>query len=772
MKRPLAVFCLAFILAVWGFVFFRPPQFPDFSGQSGRECRVIGRVERIEYKTIFGKQQSVLYLKQITYFKEIQENYPTKDQEQMPEGVVCYIGKEEPVSVRIGSTVLAVGVFEEFPGATNPGEFDAALYYRILGLSGKLKNAEILKVSADYARLADFQFRLRCFLEKKIRDIYPSKEAGIMMTMLFGNKTELDGEIRDLYRDAGILHILSVSGLHVSVLGYGLYRLFRRLGLPVRLCAVLAAGWMWFYGGMIGMGISAFRAVFMFGIRMLAKAVGRTYDLLTALAVAAAVLIGSEPLYLYHSGFWLSFTCVLAISLLYPRLRLQEKEGGKIKIRLINSFLLSVSVTIMTLPVFLWFYYEVSFWGMLWNLVVVPLMSVVLGGGVVNLILPEFATGLSQLVAKGNCVILYLFEVFGRITEQTGFGNLILGQPAVVQILIFVVGMLLFIVLIGKKEDMQKYSQKDLPECLQKCSRKYWQKYFCKYWQKILVLLCLIGIVACRHPDGFRLTFLDVGQGDGICLQNDNGNVYLIDGGSSSKSRVGTYQILPFLKQQGIRQVEAVFISHADTDHISGILELLKQQKGGVKLKRVVLSDLSDMVLWEEYGEIIDLCRENGTDVCTMKKGQQLQDDKLTLTCLHPDSDFAGESNASSQVLKVDFGSFSALLMGDLEAVGERCLEQTLVEQEIGEIALLKVAHHGSRNSTSQEILNQLQPQVAIISCGKNNRYGHPHEELLERLETVGAKVMCTEKTGAVVVMVDGKQMKVSGYVTDSRDAK
>lgn len=752
MKRPLAAFCLAFILVVWGFMILRPPQFPDFSGQSGRECQVIGRVERIEYKTIFGKQQSVLYLKQITYFKEIQENYPTKDQEQMPEGLVCYICKEEPVSVRIGSMVLAAGAFEEFPGATNPGEFDAALYYRILGLSGKLKNAEIINVSADYDRLTDFQFRLRCFLEKKIRDIYPSKEAGIMMTMLFGNKTELDGEIKDLYQEAGILHILSVSGVHVSVLGYGLYRILRRLGLPVRFCAVLAAGWMWFYDGMIGMGVSAFRAVFMFGIRMLAKAVGRTYDLLTALAVAAAVLIGSEPLYLYHSGFWLSFTCVLAISLLYPRLRLQEKEDGGVKIRLINSFLLSVSVTIMTLPVFLWFYYEVSFWGMLWNLVVVPLMSVVLGGGVVNLILPEFATGLSQLVARGNCVVLYIFEAFCRITEQTGFGNLILGQPSAVQILAFVVGMLLFIVLTGKKEDMQKYS--------------------CKYRQKILVLLCLIGIVVFRHPAGFRLTFLDVGQGDGICLQNDNGKMYLIDGGSSSKSKVGTYQILPFLKQQGIRQVEAVFISHADADHISGILELLEQQKGGVKLKRVVLPDLSGTVLWTEYGEIIDLCRDNGTDVCTMKKGQQLQDDKLTLTCLHPDSDFAGESNASSQVLKVDFGSFSTLLTGDLEEAGERCLEQTLVEQEMGEITLLKVAHHGSRNSTSQELLNQLQPQVAIISCGKNNRYGHPHEELLERLETVGAKVMCTDKTGAIVVTVDGKQVKVSGYVEDSGDVK
>lgn len=736
MRRPLAVFCLVCLLAVGGLVCFKPPEYPDISEMEGKECQVIGRVDKIEYKMIFGKEQSVLYLKQISYFAEIQAKSHTQHADRMPTGLVCYISKEEPIPLKIGSTVLVSGIFEGFPEATNPGEFDTRLYYRILGLSGKIKKASVLKTGTEYDKIADLQFSLRCFLEGKIKACYPEKEAGIMMTMLLGNKTELDEEIKDLYRGAGILHILSVSGLHVSVLGYGFHRLLRKAGLPVRFCAVLAVCWMWFYGGMIGMGVSAFRAVLMFGIRMLAKWCGRTYDLLTALAVAAVLLISSEPLYFFHSGFWLSFTCVLAISLLYPRLKVKEKEGGGIKVRVVNSILLGISVTVMTLPVFLWFYYEVSFWGILWNLVVVPLMSVVMGGGIVNLALPGFASGLSSLVAKGNCVVLWLFETLCRVTEQTGCGNLILGQPAVFQILAFVIGMLLFLWL----------SQK-------------WRLY-----QKMLVLSVLTMLVVFRLPGGFRITFLDVGQGDGICLQNENGNVYLIDGGSSSKSKVGTYQILPFLKQQGIRRVQAVFVSHSDSDHISGILELLEQQRGGVKLEKIVLSKVKGQVLWEEYGELLTLCRENGTAVYTIKKGEQLRDDKLTLTCLHPAPDFMGDSNASSQVLRVDYKNFSALLTGDVEGEGALCLQQVLIEQEIAPVTVLKAAHHGSRNSTSQTFLAQTQPMLTVISCGKNNRYGHPHEEVIRRLTDVKSTILQTARQGAVTVQVQGERIKVSTW--------
>lgn len=747
LRRPLAVLCLIFLSVVGVVLWIRPPEYQDFSSLEGMKCEVLGRVDKIEYKNSFRKEQSFIYLKQISYFHVIQEkqnqnnsfqkeinqkNHNEDSQGNMPEGLACYIGKEEADALRIGSLVLVTGEFKAYSEATNPGEFNAGLYYRILGLSGQVKDAVVEKNGETYDKLADLQFRIRRYMEQKLKKCYPEKEAGILMTMILGNKAELDQEVKELYQDAGILHILSVSGLHVSILGYGFYRVLCRLGLPIRFSALVAVAWMWFYGGMIGMGVSAVRAVVMFSLRMLAKWWGRTYDLLTALAVAAVLLIGSEPLYFYHSGFWLSFICVLAISLLYPQLKLKEKEGGNLRIRLVNAWLVSVSVTIATLPVFLWFYYEVSVWGMLWNLVVVPLMNVVMGGGIVNLCLPAWAESLSILVARGNCVVLRFFEDLCRITEWTGWGNLILGKPAMWQIFLFAGGMVILFAFAGK-----------------------W-----KYYQKYLLMAVLIGIVVFRAPTDFKITFLDVGQGDGICVQNDNGNVYLVDGGSSSKSSVGTYQILPFLKHEGIRSIDAVFLSHADEDHISGIKELLEMQKGGVRIEKVILPDLEETLLRQEFKEIISLCRENCTEIYTMKKGEKIIDDKLMLTSMHPPENYVGESNASSQVLFVTYDKFTALLTGDVEDGGETLLQQALKAQGIYNITLLKVAHHGSRYSTDTQFVVQTSPQVAVISCGEDNSYGHPHEETLKRLEGAGCMILTTPECGAVTIEVD-KEIKI-----------
>lgn len=737
MKRPLAVICLAVLAAVCLKMKMTPPDFSVYRQFEGTNCMAAGRIGRIEIQNNYGKDQTVLYLESISYFQSDQEQfYKSKSPDKqmisksgLPRGLVCYIAggeNERTPDYRIGEEALVCGRFEAYRAASNPGEFDACRYYGILGISGKLKNVDVLQTGTDYSRPAHLLYQFKMYLQKKIHSYYPQKEAGIMTTMLLGDKTELDREIKDLYRTAGILHILSVSGLHVSLLGYGLYKGLRGIGVPMRPAAAAGGIWIAAYGVMIGAGVSVFRAVFMFCLQMLAEWWGRTYDLLTALSVSAVFLILKNPLYLYHSGFWLSYTCVLAISLLYPCLKIPEGKGNGKVITVFNSILLSVSITIVTLPVFLWFYYEVSLWGILWNLLVIPLMSVVLGGGIFTLFLPEAIKEFAGITARLICLPLALFERLCHITEWTGLGTIIAGQPAFWQIALFTAGLLCFLAVSGKL----------------------------RYVQRMAVLLLLTVILFLRPRAGFKITFLDVGQGDGICVQNENGNVYLIDGGSSSKSNVGIYQILPYLKQQGIREIKAVFISHGDQDHINGIQELLKKQKSGVAVRRLVLSGNGREDFFDEYRELIKLCEETGTGVYTMQAGEKVTDGELTLTCLHPAGNFEGEKNASSQVLYLSYGDITALFTGDVEGAGESCLEQALKETELKDITLLKVAHHGSRYSTSCQLLRQVNPKAAIISCGENNSYGHPHEELLERLKEQGCQIFQTQENGAITVSV------------------
>lgn len=750
MKRPLAVFCLTFLLTAGLRLWLNPPDSFDYAGQDGRECRVQGQVYKIE--------QSVLFLNHLIFYETNHESF---QEEISHEGIMCYMESEEEMPP-VGSTVLVSGRFETFEEASNPGEFDARMYYKILHVAGRLKNAALLQKSKEFDVWKNTWYQFKLYCEKKLKRYYPEKEAGILMTMLLGDKAELDTEVKELYREAGILHILSVSGLHISVLGYGVYKLLCRLRVPVRLGILLSIAWMWTYGTMIGMGVSVFRAVLMFSLRMAATWCKRTYDLLTALAVAAALLIWEQPLYFYHSGFWLSFLCVLAIQLVYPYLKLPTKQAeemrtgemqtGKRMTRensklqaitglaiyrsALNSCMVSVSVTLVTLPVFLWFYYEVSLWGILWNLLVVPLMGLVLSSGIVNLLLPQALEGVSQLVARGNCLLLNVFEGVCRITQGTGAGTVILGQPRFWQILLFSGGMILF-VLTAKK---------------------------LKYYQRWLVLSLLTVLLLFRVPRQFTITFLDVGQGDGICVQNGDGQVYLIDGGSSSKKSVGTHQLQPFLKQQGIRSIDAVFLSHADSDHINGICELLKEQKGGIKIQSVVLGGQADEILREEYEELLQCCREENTRVYAMREGEVYRDGKLSFVCLNPSADFVGDTNESSMVLYLTYGEFSALFTGDVEGIGEQQTIKLLQEYHLMPVTLLKVAHHGSRNSTSEDFLAATRPRIAVISAGQNNSYGHPHEETLERLKDCGTQIYQTKDSGAVTVRVKGAHVTIEEF--------
>lgn len=733
-RRPLCVVCLIFLFASGlRMLSWEPEEEVQFLVPlQGQECAFAGRVAKTETKSSGAGAQTILYLEQGSLYQPA---------EPLPREVslVCYM--KQGVSPRIGSAVFVKGTFSLFEEATNPGEFDALLYNRILGQDGRLWDTELLMEGEKYHFLKQKLSEMKSILKKKLRRSYGEKEAGIMETMLLGDKTGLDQEVSGLYRQAGILHILSVSGLHISILGYGVYRLLRRAGWGMRPAALAAMLLLCSYGVMIGAGVSAFRAIVMFAVQMLAEWWGRTYDLPTALAVAAALLAALQPAYWYHSGFWLSFSCVAAIGCFYPVLQLpdKKKENSGVFFRLGKALkeglLLGISIGLVTLPVFMWFYYEVSWQGMILNLAVIPLMTVVINAGLLVLLLPQSWTLVNGLLAEMGSGVLVLFEKLCQWAEKLWGGGLITGKPQSLSVLVYALG-LTVLTLFHKK---------------------------IKYGLRIVSLMGLLAILLFRAPAGFQLTFLDVGQGDGICIQSGSGEVYLVDGGSSSKKKVGTYQLLPFLKQAGIRSIDAVLVSHADEDHISGVRELLETENS-VKVKRLIVGGVEQESLYTEYADLLALCRKRQIAVSTIEKGDAFEAGGVKITCLHPPRGYQGGSNEASQVLFLEYGAFSALLTGDVEGKGETLVEEELRKKGIQRITVLKTAHHGSGNSTPESLLEQLMPQIAIISCGENNSYGHPHADLLKRLEQTGARIYRTDESGAITVRSNGEKVWVDKW--------
>lgn len=249
---------------------------------------------------------------------------------------------------------------------------------------------------------------------------------------------------------------------------------------------------------------------------------------------------------------------------------------------------------------------------------------------------------------------------------------------------------------------------------------------------------------------------LDIGQGDCCVLKMPGGENFLIDGGSSNKKNTAVYQILPYLKNQGIATLDGIFVSHTDKDHISGIeeiLELCAQNLTTVHVKNLILPDWN--TTGEKYERLKMLARQSGIQIQTGREGKLLKTKEVQIEILAPENGADGsDTNEDGMVMEVHFGKFRGLFTGDIGAETEEKLLNSMED-----VDFLKVAHHGSKYSTCQKFLDVVRPEIAVISCSAKNTYGHPSADTIKRLEDRGAQVEYTMKSGAITVRTDGERI-------------
>lgn len=717
MKRPLCVVCMAVIFFMAVGLWLHPPEYFSYGEASGAKVTVIGRVCAKEFRGGTDTPVLLIYLKpdSITF-----QNNPISFEDQ----ILCTM-KSGALEPPIGMRIKLEGILIENETALNPGGFDAARYYKTMGVSGRLLSAELLAVSGEEEVWKESLWQCKKWLCEALDSVLAKEDAAIVKTMLLGDKSDLEEQMKKIYREAGILHLLSISGLHISLLGMGLYRLFKKGGLPLFAAAFLTGGLLLIYGEMIGMPVSAYRAVFMFLLRLLADVLGRTYDGLTALSLSAALLVLDQPLYLMHAGFLLSFLSVLAILVVKPLLQLPKLRFTALE----EGMAASLSILILTLPVQLCFYYEISLFGPIFNLLVLPLAGAVLLLGLGTMALALFSLRLAWPAALLLHGILTIYKQGSLLVGQIPWNLLTPGSPRGWQMGIFYILVLLIL-------------------CFPKLRFRFRMGLFCGG----ILFLCV------HIRTGLVITVLDVGQGECICLELPGGENYLIDGGSSSVSKVGDYRIEPFLKSRGIMTLDAVFLSHGDSDHTNGIIPILQEEN--IEIRTLVLPAVTNNGA-ENFAEMKALAEEKRIPVLYMSEGMHWRSGEVMLTCLHPDKDFVAENeNAASQVLYLTYGNFSMLFTGDTEGNGEDALLNTLRKYRIEDLTILKVAHHGSAGSTGEELLTQLSPDIAVISYGKNNSYGHPHLDLLQRLSQNACRIFETGGSGAVSFYTDGQVLK------------
>lgn len=743
MRRPLlwGCVCLTALLAVYIRLADAPPWFcPETAVPEGSRVSVTGQVYRKENRVSYGKEYLLVYLRAVQ-FSEVLSDTSSEISSDISTDIsnynfICEIPAGEYVP-GMGNFVSASGTLRGYSHATNPGEFDTADYYLTEHIAGYLREACITGESPSGWRVREWLYGLRCRFRERLYEALPQKEAALLAKMLLGDSSGLDEELRELYQRNGIAHILAISGLHISLLGIGLYKLLRRTGCPLWPAAILGAVCILGYGMMIGFPVAAARAVGMYLIRMAGEMWGKTYDMLTAMGVMLAFMACRNPRLLLNSGFLLSFGSVAGVGLLLPALSagmksVRRRPGEKsfhLRCRMLlqkiaQGFLVSMSILIFTLPVQLWFYYQIAVYSPFLNLLVLPCMSVLMAAGLCVILVPGITFPVP--IIQG---IFAWYEALCRAADGLPGQIWLTGRPAGWKVLLYYLCLGLLILILERR---RRTEQKNRP------------------YIRAAVLLCLAIFLGARHP-AYMLHFLDVGQGDCICLMTETGRVFLFDGGSSSRTGIGERVIVPFLKYYGVGYVDGVFLSHPDQDHMNGLLELLTMEDGP-KVGALYLPDVGE----ESRGELEEVqsaAEAADVPVFFLSAGVSYAEGETVFTCLHPESGMTGESNAYSMCMLVEHEGFSLLLTGDVEGEGEEQLTKELLSRGIEQIDVLKVAHHGSKYSTSQNFLDAVNIGTAVISCAKGNSYGHPHEELLQRLEAEGCSIRMTMEEGWICIV-------------------
>lgn len=661
-----------------------------------------------------------------------------------------------------GNIVCLSGALAGFEEASNPGQFDIRAYYREQDIYYQLYASEGQLLSDNTAPLQAAAYRMRKRFRKVIDNGLPAREAGLIKAMLLGERTELSNDLKKIYQANGIGHLLAISGLHISILCMALYRFLLACHVKRFAAIPVTISFLMFYGFMTGFGVSTSRATVMMVLYLLADLLRRSYDLPTALAVSACIILFQKPYAMHSCSFLLSYGSVLGIGIFTPilreclygdatqqrrrrRLKRRAQEGKragqclsyliKAKEKISQSLQASVCVQLTTIPLLLLFYYELPVYGIFLNLIVCAVLSFLLTLSGAACLVGLFCPTASTILFGGAYVIIRFYDGVTAFFMKLPGSVVILGEPAWWQIMLYYV-ILVTTVLYGLVRTHGKST--------------------------LVIWACAVILLLFPMPKTkLEVTFLDVGQGDGIYLQIKNGMNFLVDGGSTDQKKVGTYRIVPFLKSKGIAKLDYMIMTHADKDHISGQLELLEQcqDADGVSVGCLLLPKPSEKWQQEQgYVQMVSLAKQQKVRVCYLHTGMALKQAGCTVRCLHPAEGYEAESaNAYSTTLEVRYGKSRLLLCGDLEGDGEQQVIDRISKEKCS-YSVLKVAHHGSKNSTSQEFLDAVKPKTSVISCGKNNRYGHPHRELLQRLQEKDSKIVYTMYGGAMTFVSDGER--------------
>ncbi|MGI6368262.1 MAG: DNA internalization-related competence protein ComEC/Rec2 [Anaerolineae bacterium] len=734
-RRRAALLALVFLLGCWRW----PASQPTFGPEDLGYWNGSGRVE------IEGTIHADPVIRGTRQQLQLRAEFVTiNGQRRATRGLVQITTGLHP-SYRYGQRLTAAGQLESPPVLEG---FDYREYLASQGVGSIMRRATLtVHEGSGGSSLLSAISRIRGLLRERIEQILPHPEAGLLQGILLGLDHTLPEDLAEAFRIAGLTHIIVISGYNVSIL---LGAWFTASSHLLHRWTSLVTGLLVLAGFVLLVGPTppVVRAGIMGAMAVLAQLAGRRDWPLASLALSVLIMLLYNPLLLHSVSFQLSLAATLSLIVLLPRLETLlaqmwgTEEGSRPGWhRILSEVLLATTAAqLFTLPVIWAHFGTASLLALVANALVLPMQPLILVPGAAIVLLSLVTPALARVAALLLWLPLRWTILVARWIASIGWASVQLPpfSPAAAWGLV-----ILLFLLVGRLPKPRA----NTPQAAGMDLKPLWPAAIGA------ALVSVLWLVAGNLPDGrLHVSFLDVGQGDAILLRSGSGRTILIDGGPDPvrlASQLG--QALPFWQ----RDIDLVLVTHEDTDHIGALAALASRYR----IHQVVYAGLVDSneasAAWQSALADADVQQ------VSLGAGTEIRLGQCLLRLLHPPlplRDNEADSNARSMVLAVEQGTFRMLLMGDAPEPVEKAL---LASGQPLDAILLKVSHHGSSGASSQAFLEAVSPQLAVISVGDDNRYGHPNEAVLDRLRSVDATVLRTDQHGGIRVSTDGRTMWV-----------
>lgn len=634
---------------------------------------------------------------------------------------IVYINKKNKKLLEYGDLVEIKGEYSAPEVARNYKGFDYSQYLKTLNIYGTIKVEEAKIINKN--QLSPILISINNIKEKMIDNAnrnMPKRTANLLLGILIGERDNIQEDIIESFRTANLSHILAVSGAHTSYIILGITYLISKSKTPKRIGYIITIIILLIFIIITGASYSVVRACIMAIVVIGAKICYRKENFFTSICISLIIILIQNPFAINDIGLKLSFMGTAGI-VIFNKSITNFFIKLKIKQKIAEALSVTFSAQLMIMPITILNFNTISLTFFISNILASPLLGIIIIFGFISIFISSILNPISKILFLILHIFLELLILVSKVTEKIPGSSILVKTPNILFAIVYYILILFFNYFFVIKQNPTRRFHKKIIKII---TIKNIKNAFKAIAVVFLIMLLLTRIVRIINPT-FKIYFIDVGQGDSTLIVTPKNKKILIDGGEGK-----TNVLFQYLLDRRINKIDYIIISHFDSDHCNGLIEIIEK----MRVENIVMSKQSKES--EEYKKILEIIKQKNIKVSSVKAEDKIIIEKnLYIKILNPAEKFEFQDlNNNAIVAKLVYKNFSMLFTGDIEKA-----EESLAKKYKNELksTILKVAHHGSKTSTSEEFLKYVEPQIALIGVGENNKFGHPNQITIEKLKNI-----------------------------------